>query len=69
VNKLRFFSNRTKFSDEEIREVLLHSIEDGEIKAEIGDVLLDPTNLTALKSLIATHKEDIQHLLHGYKKL
>ena len=53
--KINVFSGEEALSDEEIKELLLESIDDEEVQKEISVVLSDPTNLKELRDLISVH--------------
>ncbi|GHV22138.1 hypothetical protein FACS189428_3720 [Clostridia bacterium] len=69
VHKKGLFTGQTQLSDEVIKTLLLEPISDPDTKKELSNILSASTNLSALEQLITNHKDNIQHLLYGYKKL
>jgi hypothetical protein len=69
IEQLKLFSGQIELSDEVLKTLLLDPLTDEETQGEISTILLDPINFSALKQLITTHQEDIEHLIHGYRKL
>ena len=77
VRKLQVFRKRyEKMSNDQLLDALLAwdlwwetKEENEEIKSELRELFSDEKNITELRKLLQENSEDVQNLLHGYKKL